>query len=640
MKVFKRFLSALISMAMVFSLMTVSAAEGSVEIVKEADPATMDWTAEEVAYIDFSDITDISLTDGVVGNGIIIKPNNGATSWMASNRVQDGYMLLGKETNTNGADPATYKEGHIYFSLDQTFFPKRAAHYMVKADYFGGGSGTINSGSYITLYYKSLTANESNIKKTFGSTYNSGEIESFYYDLPDANLGQNITGTIKADMRLTTWGGAQLKIKRISVLEYNGIVYPAGKEVRKGTDEEIASFDFSKLTEVPENGVLEGDGLNFYSTQADGSAMASNILENGYLLMGIKAHKATDAETGDVTYANGAAYFKLDLANELKANTPYAVKVEYFGGGLGLNSGSFIDLRYNTVSDGNAQVVKKYLSSTYNSGKDEALYILLPKANLNGSIQSSTCGADFRLETWCGNGTTTGAQLKIKKVSVVKYDGGECNNPALLFSDYSEGKIKGNKALYNMNTGEYTGLAYYNAEQVMVNDKDSKNSFAIVPVYDANGLGTIGFRIPDAIVKAANETVLTVYYWDVGTGDFSFEYNASTSAYKATPSIELTDSQELKSATLTLSDTVFTQAQTGSYDFKLLTRTTDLCIAKVELQSIVKGDIDESGVLESSDIVLMKKALLSADTPDSIYKINADDVVDIRDLVALKKLMA
>ena len=423
MKKIKSLLAILLAVVMAFSMMTVAAESSDVTIIHGGEPADINWSSEEVAYIDFSEITEISLTEGAKGNGITLLPNNGATSWKAANRLSDdGYLLFGKQANTDGAETEKLDFGNVYIRLDVPLAEKANTPYVLKVDYFGGGIG-VDSGSYITTcYYKASTGKEYNMPKfTYGSTYNSGKVETMYQILEDANLNEKIH-TPKGDVRLNTWSGAQLKIRRISLVKYVSLNAPLEKEVRKGLTEEIASFDFSNLTEVPENGILEGDGLNFYTTQADGSAMAANIIENGYLLFGKQAHKATNAETEEVTYANGAPYFKLALANELKANTPYAVKIEYFGGGIGLDSGSYVDLRYNTVSDGNAQMVRKTLGSTYNSGKDEALYILLPKANFNGSIQSSTCGADFRLETWCGNGTTTGAQLKIKKVSVVKYD--------------------------------------------------------------------------------------------------------------------------------------------------------------------------------------------------------------------------
>lgn len=638
MKKFKSLLSILLILSMAFSLIAVSAASSDVTIIHGGEPADINWDSEEVAYIDFSEITEISVKTGAKGHGIDLLPNNGATSWKAANRLSgDGYLLLGKQANTDGKDPEKLDFGNVYIRLDVPLAEKANTPYVLKVDYFGGGTG-VDTGSYIrTCYYKASTGKEYNMPDfKYGSTYNSGKVETMYQILEDANLNEKIH-TPKGDIRLNTWSGAQLKIRRISLVKYVSLNAPAQKEVRKGSDDEIASFDFSNLTEVPEKGILKGDGLDFYTTQSDGSAMAANIIENGYLLFGRQAHKSTDAE-GNVTYANGAPYFKLALDNQLKANTPYAVKIEYFGGGIGLNKDSFIDLRHNTVSNGNNVAVRKTLGSTYNSKKDEAIYLLLPNANLNGSIQSSTCGADFRLETWCGNGTTTGAQMKIKKVSVVKYDPSvSVSSDAVYFNVYSKGDLLANQVVVNGNTGEYAGINWYNIETVKVVNSGEDN-FAVQPKYDSNGLGTIGLRFTDNYVKSAKNAKLTVTYWDKGEGKFGFQYNSAENAYTATPNTVLEDSGELKTVTLDLKNTAFNTAMVGSYDIRLVTNSKEITIESIMIESVVEFDVNGDGLFNEEDFTIVRKSLLF-DSYDEMPDINSDGVFNIADLVALKKLI-
>lgn len=639
MKKFKSLLSILLILSMAFSLIAVSAASSDVTIIHSGEPADINWDSEEVAYIDFSEITEISVETGAKGHGINLLPNNGAKDWKAANRLDNGYLLLGMQANTDGKDPEKLDIGNVYIRLDVKPAEKANTPYVLKVDYFGGGTGKIDAHSFIeTTYYKQSTGKEYKMPKfEYGSTYNSGKVETMYQILEDANLNEQIH-TPKGDIRLHTANNAQLKIRRISLVKYVSLNAPAQKEFRKGSDDEIASFDFSNHTEVPENGVLEGDGLDFYTTQSDGRTMAANIIENRYLLFGKQAHKSTDAE-GNVTYANGAAYFKLALDNQLKANTPYAVKIEYFGDGIGLNSRSYINLRHNTVSDGNNVAVQKFLGSTsYNSKKDEAIYFLLPNANLNGSIQDSTCGADFRLETWCGNGTTTGAQMKIKKVSVVKYDPSvKFISDADYFNFYSKGDLLANQVFVNRNTGESVGINWHNIETVKVVNSGEDN-FAVQPKYDSNGLGTIGLKFTDNYVKSAKNAKLTVTYWDKGEGKFRFQYNSVGSADTATPDTVLEDSGKLKTVTLDLKNTAFNTDTEGSYDIRLVTHSKEITIESIMIESVVEFDVNGDGLLNEEDFTIVRKSLLF-DSYDEMPDINSDGVFNIADLVALKKLI-
>lgn len=52
MKSIKRLSLIILSLVLTFSMLSVSAAD-DITIIKEIDPETLDWTAEEVAYIDF-----------------------------------------------------------------------------------------------------------------------------------------------------------------------------------------------------------------------------------------------------------------------------------------------------------------------------------------------------------------------------------------------------------------------------------------------------------------------------------------------------------------------------------------------------------------------------------------------------------
>lgn len=618
----KKISALLLSLVMTLSLISVYAADTDITIVKDDDPSTFNWNAEEVAYIDFSEMTEISLTEGAEGNGITLLPNNGATSWKAANRLSaDGYMLLGKESNTDGNNPEKTDIGHIYIKLDKSLQQKANTPYTVKIDYYGGGSGTIDSGSYITLYYKSATANEANIKKTYGSTYNSGKTESMYFKLDNANFGENI-GTPKGDIRLTTYNGAQLKIRRISILEYTPTEYPTLKKVKKGSTDEVAFIDFSKLGDIPTGEVVDGgNGLSLVTNVSTGNRRSADIIENGYLLLGAESH--TNA---DNTKSFGYAYLKLNTVVEEKQNTPYAVKIEYFGGGVKLDSGSYIDV-YNNGQSGNAAYSRKTLGSTYNSGKMEAFYYLLPNADFTERFN----GADIRLDVY------TGQQFKIRKISVVKYD--PDNAPATdadkeyLFAQYSEGALPANKVVVNANTGEYAGIQYKNSNVAALDDANGNRSFAVQPMYDSNNLGTLGFVIDsDDIVKSAKKSVITVSYWDIGTGDFNIEYNSDNSNYEKTNTVIIEDTKQIKTVSFTLDNTAFGGKQTGGYDFKLLTRTPDFCVVKVEVTAVVEGDVNQDGILNSNDLAELRTMLLNG---ESIFDINSDEVFDVRDLVTL-----
>ena len=641
MKRVKQLTAILLALILAFSMMIAAADSANVTITHEGNLATLNWEGDNVAYIDFTEVEEIDLDTGASGNGLTLCPNNGQTSWRAANRLSDnGYLLFGKEGNTD--ENGTLAFGNVYISLDDENKGNYSS-YAIKVDYYGGGGMGLDSGSYINFAYNTASkADQGAPQYKFGSTYNSGQIESCYWLLTDAKF-RNAMNNPHGDFRLNTWSGAQIWIRRISVMQYNAIDFPDLTEVRKGVTEEIASIDFSTLNSIPSSGTVAGDGLTLLTNESTGSNRASNILEDGYLLLGRQARANDNPEDmEDKPLMNGAIYIRIDKTLEEKANTPYAIKIEYFGGGLGLNSASFIDVRYhNNVGSNNASV-RKTFGSTYNSGQEEVLYHLVPLADFNQTINGSSCGGDFRLETWCGDGSTTGAQMKIKKISVVKYDGESVttnDQAAVLFRPYSGGELIASQAVVNADTGEFNGLQYIanTAEQVKVTDSLGNVSYGVQPVYSGT-LGTLGFKITDAYVKAAKNAVLTVSYWDIGEGSFSFEFNATDSNYKATGSVELTGTNTIKTQAITLSDTAFAGAQTGGYDFKLLTRTAELTIVSVQVEAVIEGDISGDGLLNASDFVLIHSALLGIDETE--YDINNDLLFDVLDLIALKKLAA
>lgn len=644
MKSVKRFSALLLSIIMALSLISVSAADAEVKIIKELTPETMDWSSEEVAYIDFSEIDSISLENGAVGHGIKLLPNNGATSWKAANRIsEDGYLLFGKEANTDGGDPEKLDFGNVYFNLDIPLSEKAKTAYALKVDYFGGGIG-VDAGSYIIFTYNNSAKPEfSTPKYTYGSTFNSGKDESMYVLLSDANLSENV-GPCKGDIRMNTYSGAQLKIRRISVVEYKPLEVPALKEVRKGTQEEIAYIDFAEIPDGVIEGPVTGSGLSLLTNESTGTARGSNLAEDGYVLLGKEARQNDNPEDMESKpKVNGAIYIKIDKPIEEKVNTAYAVKIDYYGGGrLTVNTGSYIDVRYSTAETNDKLAPRKTLGNTYNTGKVETMYHLLPDADLGEKIGG--CKGDFRLETWTGG---TGCQLKIRRVSVVKYNPeAEDINTSLLFTEYSEGQIAEDTALINADTGEYAGLSYQSGTPVVkVIDKNSAEHFAAMPVYDANSLGTFGIKISDAYVKTAEHAELTVSYWDLGTGTFQVEYNTADSAYTRTETVSLGNTGELVTYTFKLENTVFEGKQTGGYDFKLLTYQPDLCIDKVILKAVANepvieaGDINGDLKIDGTDLVMLRKHLLGVSSFENTDA-NSDGVTDIRDLVNLKVRIA
>ena len=640
MKSVKRFSALLTSIIMAFSLIIVSASDAEIKIIKEVTPETMDWSAEEVAYIDFSEIDSISLEDGAVGHGIKLLPNNGAASWKAANRLsEDGYLLFGKEANTDGGNPEKLDFGNVYFNVDVPLAEKAKTAYALKVDYYGGGIG-VDAGSYITFCYNnSEKAEYTTGQYKYGSTYNSGKVESMYVLLSDANLSENV-GPCKGDIRMNTYSGAQLKIRKISVVEYKPLEVPELKEVRKGIQEEIAYIDFSEIPDGVIEGPVTGNGLSLLTNESSGTARGSNIAEDGYVLLGKDARQNDNpADMEAKPTVNGAIYIRIDKPVEEKADAAYAVKIDYYGGGrLTVNSGSYIDIRYST-SESNEKLnsPRKTLGGTYNSGKVETMYILLPDADFAEKIGG--CKGDFRLETWTGG---TGCQLKIRRVSVVKYDNtAEDVREELLFSEYSEGSIAADTALINADTGEYTGLSYQVGTPIVkVIDKNLAEHFAALPTYDANNLGTFGIKISDAVVKSAENAELTVSYWDVGTGTFHVEYNTADNAYTRTETVSLSNTGELVSHTFKFENTVFDGKQTGGYDFKLLTYQQDLCIDKVVLKAVYDaGDINGDLSIDGSALALLEKHLLGESSFENT-DVNGDGTTDIKDLIKLKKHIA
>ncbi len=594
----KTSLAALLSALMLITLVPVSSGyraeaadetQNDIQIIRD-DPSALDWEAEEVAYIDFSEIDQISLTDGAEGHGITLLPNSGATSWKAANRLSDdGYMLLGKDSNTDGSDPETFDIGHIYLRLDIPLEDKADTPYAVKLDYYGGGIA-VDGGSYVDLYYNSTAGKEASSRITYGSdTYNTGKVETKYYSLPEADFAESV-GTPKGDIRLSTWNNAQLKIRRVSIVKYDPLDIPEMVELSKGSESEepIAKIDFSDLSGTDiSNGAFEGDGLTLLTTQATGSTTASNRMEDGYLLLGKQAR-----QTETDTLTNGAVYIKLDIPLVEKAETPYAVKIEYYGGGLGVDSGSYINLRYNSTSSDNSAKRNTY-GSAYNSGKLETMYYLLDDADFSETIRDSGCGADFRLETWCGNGTTTGAQLKIKSVSVVAYDSeNPPADPSSLFPSEAVGEIPDDTVFINPNKGQYYGITYSSGTPVVqIIDKDGAAHYA------AQSVDYLNFKITDPEVKAADKVTLIIRYWDIGKRTFSVEYNAETPdplpentsesyyTYFSTSSIEMTDSKELLTVEIPLENAAFAGKQNGANDFRIRSMyITDFYIEEVAVR--------------------------------------------------------
>ncbi|MBQ7725710.1 MAG: hypothetical protein IJT66_01050, partial [Clostridia bacterium] len=563
------------------------------QIVKE-DPTALDWESDAVAYIDFSETIISSITEDTPGHGLTLLANVGATSWKAANRVsEDGYLLLGLEANTDGNDPEKLDVGNAYFKLNASKTEKGKKAFAIKIDYYGGGIA-VDGGSYIDIAYNALRGTSTG-RNTYGSdTYNTEKVETMYYTFPEADFAENI-GNCGADFRLTTWNNAQLKIRRVSVVTYDALEIPKMKTLIKASGEEsepVASIDFSAFSELPLSGTVAGDGLTLITSQSTGNTRASNLLEDGYLLLGKKARQNDNpADMGTKPYVNGAVYIKLNASLVEKANTMYAVKIDYFGGGIGVDGGSYIDLRYNNTANNTNSNMRKTYGATYNSGEDQSLYYLVSNANFNETINGSTCGADFRLETWCGNGDTTGAQLKIKKISVVKYEKTP-TDPALLFADAEADDVPEDTVFIDPNAGVNYGLTYDNGTKIVkIIDKEGKEHYA------AQSVDYLTFKISDADVKAAQKVTLSISYWDIGTRGFSVQYNAETPdplppntaesyyTYYSTSSFDMYDSKELLTLDIPIENAAFTGKQNGGADFRLRTMyIPDFYIERVALK--------------------------------------------------------
>lgn len=586
LKKFKSVTAVFISVIMIVISLPVATMSALAENTKETDKfkivkedaAALDWNGTEVAYIDFSEVKSITVENDTQGHGLSLLANYGATGWKAANRLSDdGYLLFGKEANSDGNTPERLDFGNIYIKLDADKSAKANTPYAIKVDYYGGGIG-VDGGSYVDISYNSKTGSAGG-RNTYGATYNSGKVESMYYTLPTANFQENI-GDCHSDFRFTTWSGAQLKIRRISVIEYEPLDAPAMKTLVKpaADSEPVASIDFSTLGDIPTSDEVKGDGLTLITSQSTGNTRASNIIEDGYLLLGRKARKNDNSsDMAAKPYVNGAVYIKLDTALDEKANTSYAVKIDYFGGGLGLDKGSYIDFRYNNTANNNNSNMRKTFGNTFNSGKVESLYYLISSANFNETINGSTCGADFRLETWCGNGDTTGAQIKIKKISVVKYEK-EPTDPSTLFEKTEADDIPDETVFINPNIGQKYGLDYAAGTQIVkVIDNNGDEHYA------AQSVDYMYFKISDPDVKAADKVTLSISYWDIGTRSFSLEYNSKIPDelppntpenfynYYSTSSFEMHDTKELITLDIPLESTAFNGKQTGGNDLRIRT---------------------------------------------------------------------
>lgn len=63
----------------------------------------------------------------------------------------------------------------------------------------------------------------------------------------------------------------------------------------------------------------------------------------------------------------------------------------------------------------------------------------------------------------------------------------------------------------------------------------------------------------------------------------------------------------------------------------------------IHISDLVKtGDLNVDGAIDSDDLVVIRKVLLGidVDTDKEVCKVNADDAVNVKDLVALKKLIS
>lgn len=445
----KRLMAIILAMLMMFTMVplsaveTAEAAEENELTIYKVNPEDYDWE-NEAAYIDFENVNpeDIPLSGEYKGNGLSLLTSESTGNTRASNIVDRGYLKLGKNARTNDnpddMDEKPTVTGAVYIKLQESLEEKGEKPYIVRIDYYGGNLDTddgVNGGSYIDLKYNSLTTANASTRITYGESWKANDIQSAYIELPKADFNE-ANGNCKADFRLETWTGATLRIRRISVITYEPIEIPEMQEVSVLKD--VANADFAELAgtgvDKMTDGLLEenvvGNGLSLHITPS----AASNLLEDGYLLIGKEAHQP---ESG--ANSVGEAYISIDRPVDEKQNTRYAIKVDYYGGGkFTVDAGSWITLRYNTAT-GTATKQLKF-GDTYNSGKLETFYFLVDDAVFRGDYYNIS---DFRIETW------TGAQLKIRSVSAVPYDPSVItdaadapalfeNNPDVLSIDFSD----------------------------------------------------------------------------------------------------------------------------------------------------------------------------------------------------------
>lgn len=457
----KRFFAIVLALLMMVTMVPLAAADNNDSTteknnvtVYKINPEEYDWE-NDAAYIDFENVDpdDVPLSGELKGNGLSLLTGESTGNTRASNVVDRGYLSLGKNArkNDNPDDMETKPvvTGAVYIKLHEALADKANTPYIVKIDYYGGNLDAddgVNGGSYIDLKYNSLTTASASTRYTYGESWKENSIQSAYIELPKANFNE-ANGNCKADFRLETWTGATLRIRRISVITYEPIEIPEMKEVSVLKD--VANADFAELagtgTDKMTDGVLEedvvGNGLSLITSESTGNTRGSNILSDGYLLLGKEARQNDNpADMAEKPKVTGAVYVKLDKPVAEKEDTAYAVKIEYFGGGIGLDGGSYIDFCYTTQSGTKNKKERFKLGSTYNSGKLETGYWLIPEADFQED--NGGCKADFRFETW------SGAQIKMKSVSVVPYDPAEVtdaadapalfeNNPDVLSIDFS-----------------------------------------------------------------------------------------------------------------------------------------------------------------------------------------------------------
>lgn len=449
----KRVLALILAVLMMLTIVPLTAAVKETKeqqnnvTVHKIIPEEYDWE-NDAAYIDFEnvDTDDVPLSGELEGRGLSLLTGESAGNTRASNIVDRGYLSLGKNArrNDNPADMEAKPtvSGAVYIKLHEALADKANTPYIVKIDYYGGNLDTddgINGGSYIDLKYNSQTSASAGTRFTYGESWKENSIQSAYIELPKANFNE-ANGSCKADFRLETWTGAVVRIRRISVITYEPINIPEMKEVSVLKD--VANADFEelvvagadKMTDGVLTGSVAGNGLSLITGESTGNTRGSNILSGGYLLLGKEARQNDNpADMAAKPKVTGAVYVKLDKPIAEKQDTAYAVKIEYFGGGLGLDGGSYIDFCYTMKSGTKNKKERFKLGSTYNSGKTETGYWLIPEADFQED--NGGCKADFRFETW------SGAQIKLKSVSVVPYNPAEVTDVAdapALFEDNAQ----------------------------------------------------------------------------------------------------------------------------------------------------------------------------------------------------------